>query len=492
MKRRRASIFSTVMHDWTPFTPSTGPGWKNRSAASSRHSLARHARKWRTTCTGSFFAAIEPRSVRRPARLPSSSGNPTSPKRFSMKTLIVENMHRGHYYGYLRYILPPLADLVDSVDVAITAEGRNSPEFQADLAALEDRVTFHSTLPSVAPKDRLRLHRNLRDAVRRFRPDYVLVPSGDAQTSPMGLFRLLGRGGLPGGAQGEVGIHYGYGSREIGRRDQAKDLFFLATQHVSSWRRIHFANLLFYEKAIEWGGSLARRAELMPAPVPANPRLAKAESRRRLGIPEDGRYIGIAAILDTRKAIDTLLAAFRAAAHPTDRLLLAGRLAPSFAQLIDREYSGLVRSDQLIVFNRFVDPSTFQTVLSALDVVTTPFYCHWNRSLTMLHAIAAGRPVLSSNLGWMRTMIDRFGFGWACNVLDPTSFAASICEALDRFGEYRETEATRRLLQFYSAENLVDHWLAGIRETLALPPSGRSCSWPMVMQALEEHGRATF
>jgi glycosyltransferase involved in cell wall biosynthesis len=409
-----------------------------------------------------------------------------------MKTLIVENRFNGHYYLYLNYILPHLAELVGTVDVAITAEGRMSTEFQTYLAPLEDRVAFHSVLPSARPTERLRLHLNLREAVRRFRPEYVLVPSGDAETSPMGLFRIVGLGGLPGRPPAEVGIHYGYGSRETSRKDQAKDLLYLVTQHLSSWKKIHFANLLFYERARAWGGSLALRAELMPAPVPANPRLGKAESRQRLGIPDDGRYIGIAAILDRRKAIDTLLAAFRIAARPSDRLVLAGRLDPGFAKLVDCQYADLVRSEQLILFNRFLDPSTFQTILSALDVVTTPFPWHWNRSLTLLHGIAAGRPVLSSNVGWMRTMVERFGFGWTCDVLDPTVLAVALRNALDSAGDYCESEAVRRLLQFYSPENLVVHWLAGIRETMALPPSDHSCTWPSVLRALEDYGPATF
>ena len=114
-----------------------------------------------------------------------------------MKVLIVENMFRGHYYLYLNYILPRLANLVESVDVAITSEGRNSPEFTTYLGPLEKCAVFHPILASPGPTDRLRLHLNMREAVRRFAPDYVLVPSGDAETSPMGLFRIAGRGGLP-------------------------------------------------------------------------------------------------------------------------------------------------------------------------------------------------------------------------------------------------------------------------------------------------------
>ena len=409
-----------------------------------------------------------------------------------MKTLIVENRIAGHYFLYLSHLLPPLANLAERVDVALTREGLASREFEVYLAPLKDRVNFHPILPLVNPTDRLKLHLNLRSAVSRLQPQYVLVPSGDAETSAMGLFRALGRGGLPGRIQGEVGIHYGSGATGTGSKDRLKDLFYLATQECSTWKKLHFANLLFYERAKAWGGTLARRAELMPAPVPGNPRLGRHESRRSLGLPEEGRYIGVAALLDERKGIDRLLAAFRIAANPSDRLLLAGRLAPTYRQLIDRDYADLVRQERLIVFDRFVDDSEFQIIMSALDVVAATSPNQRNRSLTLLHAIAAATPVLVSDIGWMKAMVSRFGFGRVCNVYDRDAYAAAIRQSLDQSPDYRESESTRRLLDFYSPPNLVAHWLKGIRRTMGDPSADQSVSWESVLESLKVNGPATF
>jgi hypothetical protein len=132
-----------------------------------------------------------------------------------MRVLVYEQWHSGHHYHYVRHLLPLLIDLADEVVVAVTPFGRQSVEFASVLAPLTGRVRFDDEVapgdPRMRIRDRLQLHRNLREAVRRIRADYVLVPSGDGQTSAMGLYRAADRGGLPGGVRGEAGILIGLG-----------------------------------------------------------------------------------------------------------------------------------------------------------------------------------------------------------------------------------------------------------------------------------------
>ena len=108
----------------------------------------------------------------------------------------------------------------------------------------------------------------------------------------------------------------------------------------------------------------------------------------------------------------------------------------------------------------------------------------------MLQGIAAGRPVLVSDFGWMGVMVRRFGFGTTCEVHDPTAFAAAIRSALDHAATYQETEATRRLLEFHAPANFTESWLAGIRQKLGLPPSATARSWETVVAALPPSGPA--
>jgi glycosyltransferase involved in cell wall biosynthesis len=410
-----------------------------------------------------------------------------------MRVLLFEQEFRGHALFYLGHLIPSLADLVDEVIVAITPRARDSVEFRAYLAPLADRVDIQPVVPVADSSMRLgsrgELLSNLRRAVRRFEPDYVLVPSGDGQTSFMGLYSILTGKGLPGGVPGEVGIHYGYGPVAAGFKDALKDRFYAATQRLSDWRRIHYASAIFYEWTRSRGGSLARRAELLPDPVPANPRIGKAECRRLLGIPADGRYIGLAAELDRRKGIDRLLAAFRSAAGPHNRLLLAGRLDDEYKEKLDNEYQDLIDRDGILLMDRYIDRPTAHLVFGALDVVCVPHPRHGPLSATLLHGVAAGRPVLTNDFGWMASMVRRFGFGWSCDVLDADAYSRMIRSALDRCEEYRESEATRRLLEFHAPENFAASWLEGIRESMGLAGCPGLKTWPWVLDALEEEHR---
>lgn len=411
-----------------------------------------------------------------------------------MRVLLYEQWYKGHHYHYLHHLLPRLIELVDEVVVAVTREGRESVEFETLLAPFADRVGIDASVPPakerLALRDRPRIYQNLRATVARLRPDYVLVPSGDVATTMMGLCRAIGRGGLPGGVAGEVGILYGFGLSRATAKQHAKDIFYESTWRWSSWEKFHMNNMLVYEAILAHGGSLARRAALFPHPIPPNPRLGKVESRRLLGLPEDGRYLGLAAEIDRRKAIDRLLAAFRAAtSRPDDRILLAGRLSAEFAALIASDYADMVRDGRLLLIDRFIDIHEADLVNSALDIVCTPYPGFGHLSSALLHGVAAGRPVLVNDFGWPRALVRRFQLGWLCDVLDPGAFTRTIREAFDRCEDYRETEGTRRLLAFHTPENYAESWLVRLRDVTGRPAPDGHRSWSWVLEGIDPERR---
>lgn len=411
-----------------------------------------------------------------------------------MRVLLYEQWFNGHHYHYLHHMLPRLVELVDEVVVAVTLAGRESVEFQTLLAPFADRVVIDAGVPpanqGMALRDRPQIYRNLRATIERLRPDYVLVPSGDGQTTAMGPYRALGRGGLPGSVPGEVGILYALGAGRVTAKDRAKDLFYETSWRLSSWKKFHFNNMLVYESVLAGGGSLARRAALFPHPIPRNPRAGKAESRRLLGLPEDGRYIGLVAVIDRRKAIDRLLEAFKAGtSRPDDRLLLAGPLCTEFATLIERDYADMVKSGRILLIDRFIDIHEADVVHSALDIVCTPYPRFGHVSSALLHGVAAGRPVLANDFGWPRSLVRRFQLGWLCDVLDPEAFTRTIREAFDRCEDYRETEGTRRLLDFHTPENYAESWLVRLREVMGRPASDQHRSWSWVLEGLDPEHR---
>jgi glycosyltransferase involved in cell wall biosynthesis len=412
-----------------------------------------------------------------------------------LKVLIDQQFHLGHHYQYLAHLLPVLGPIVDQVVVATTEEGQKSVEFKTLLAPLAGRsISFEPILPAASPwmpmNERWRVHRDLRDAVRKVRPDYVLIPSGDGQTTMMGLARLSGLGAVPGRIPCEVGIHFGTGASALRRQDRVRDFLNQLNLVAASLERVHLINLLFYEQ-VRARRPHDRRFVLMPHPVAANPRLSQTESRRRLQLPEAGKYIGLAASIDSRKAVSEFLAAFRAAARPNERLILAGGITETHLRKIEASFSDLLKDGRLIMLQGFLDPDVYQTVLSALDVVCTPYPRFAGLSATLLEGVAAGRPVLANAFGWSQAVIERFKLGWTCDVLDHAAFTRTVRQALDRAVEYQESEATKRLLAFHAPSNFAESWVQGIRERL-----GRSnaavCPWEWVAESLPAARRAAL
>lgn len=398
-----------------------------------------------------------------------------------MRVLIEQQFHLGHHYQYVAHLLPALSSLVDEVVVAITPAGRESSEFKSSLAPFSDRVRFESMLPEATPSypmgERLDVHRSLRRAVTAVAPDYVLIPSGDAQATAMALYRWTARESLPHSVPCEVGIHFGSG-RDASAKTRFSDLLNGLNLGLSGCKRIHLVNHLFWER-VRRIPAIGGVFSPVPHPVLSPPRVSVAESRNALGVPPDGRYIGLAASLDSRKALNQFIHAFRAAtSSPNDRLLLAGWMSNTHLETIRREHSDLLASDRLILRTGFLDQQTYHAAITALDVVCTPYPGFGGLSSTLLEAVGAGRPVLANSYGWCKAIVDRFNIGWTCDVLNHEAFTSMIRTALSRCGEYEETEAIRRLRVFHSPDNFVATWLNGIRRAKGLDGSSpRTWDW---------------
>jgi glycosyltransferase involved in cell wall biosynthesis len=410
-----------------------------------------------------------------------------------MRVLVYEQFHSGHYYHFVRYLLPELLKITDDVVVSITRQGRESTEFAAILAPFLGQVTFDATLPyghdRVIRDEKWKLHADLREAVRRNEPDYVLLPSGDQQTRVMGLFRLAGLGGLPGRCPGEVGIHMGRGAgaSDLGQIRDRVDEFRLA---CSGWTRVHVMNLLFHERIQARAGALARMSDLLPHPVMPG-RFEKTEARRRLGLEQGGRLMGIAGLIDYRKAVPEVLAAFRQACGKTsDRLLLAGPLDERHRQTIVGAYRDLVEAGRVVLLDRLLSADEIQAALSAMDFVCVPYPGFVEISGVLLEGLAAGRPVLANNLGWCEAIVKRFGVGWTCDVRDPSALARAIATAFAECGSFRQNEATSRLLAFHTPENFSLRYLRALRERAGLSPAPTR-SWSWVCEALPSNSGAT-
>lgn len=405
-----------------------------------------------------------------------------------MRILVYQHFHPGHHLSFVGHLLPALGELGAEVVVALTEEGLASQEFEQFLAAHREWVRFDASLPPwrdrVTRNRRLQMHLDLRNEIRRCRPDYVLVPSGDQHTIMMGLFHLTGLGGLPGGRPGEVGIHWGRGHGATTPKERVKDVVDWLKLALAGWDQVHVANPLFYEQILARGGLLADRATLMPCPVSAGPSADRLDSRRALGLPIDGRLITIAGAIDHRKAVPEVLRAFRAAVlPPNDRILVAGAIHPAHRRTIERDFADLVRTDRVLLIDRFLTSAEYRLALASADVVCAPYPRFTAVSAVLLEGLAAGRPVLANEQGWCGEMVRRFQSGWSCDIEDPEALARTLRTAFEGCHAYQPTAATERLVAFHSPDNFGASWVRRLRTLLGLPPSAAWRSWADVGSA---------
>jgi glycosyltransferase involved in cell wall biosynthesis len=310
--------------------------------------------------------------------------------------------------------------------------------------------------------------RTLRGVLQDLRPEYLLVPTGDVQTSAHALYTLTARRALPGGLRGEAIMHTGPGHAGS-LRHRAKRAVFTASHALSAWDRVHFINQFAWEH--ERRNPLLRaRAVALPYPIWPAPALDKAAARRRLGLPEDGALLVITGFLDGRKAVGELMDAFAGAPRaPTDRLLLAGPLDNRYAHVLDTRHAGLLRSGHIIATRRYHHREEFAAALAAADAVAAPYPGFDGLSSVVLSAVAAGKPVLTDGHGWSGEMNRRYGFGWTADTRNTDDLSRAVALALREAPGRAPGAGARRMIAWHRPENYAAVFLERLRSLAGAP-----------------------
>jgi glycosyltransferase involved in cell wall biosynthesis len=405
-----------------------------------------------------------------------------------LQVLIYEPDHSGHHFAYLSLLLPALADLAGKVVLATTRVAVESAQFRMLVQPHAGRMTVDASVKATAGITlgaAMERAAALREAVRRIRPDHLLVPYGDGIGQAMVLSRWLGRGSLPKGLTGDILFLRGgiaYPAESLKRRLATRAAWMLA-QRVPFTRLHHLDPLVHDWLRTRCGPKAAARWSIMPDPVERPPPMDRVQARRRMGLPEDGRAIGCAGIMDRRKGVDLLIRAFAAAGlGSADRLYLLGPHDPDIRAMLEGDHADLVRAGRIISRDRFIPPEDLAASLSAMDLVCTPYPRHIGSASIVIRAAAAGRPVLGCSFGWIAAMVPRFGLGWTCDVENIAEFGAAIRQRLDESDAWRPGPALERFVEFHSPDNFVRCWTAQIRSLLGVEETGRAITWESVRQ----------
>jgi glycosyltransferase involved in cell wall biosynthesis len=403
-----------------------------------------------------------------------------------LRVLIFEPNPHGHHFMYLSFLVPALRELGAEAVIATSRGASRTEEYRQFLQPLEGRFSLDDWMeqaPSGMLASAWRQSGDLGESTRRARPDWVYLPYADAAAQGLGLRRLLSLGRPRRGVQIEgLMMRGGFAYPGNGFRRRA----FLA----ASWRLaavspmdfVHLLDPLVYEAVRRAGGRLAARCGLMPEPIEASEPMDRVAARGTLGLPQTGRLLACAGLIDSRKGCDLLVRAFaRAAMGPQDRLLFVGRHDDRVRALLTGPYAELVRLGRIISIDRFVSSRELEAALWAADAIAAVYPGHVGSASIVIRAAAAGRPVIGSSDGWIGWAISTFELGEATDPANIDSLGAAMTRVLDRAHGYAVSARAARWLEYHTPRNFAQAWTRRLRERLGLPGSTDQRSWDWVM-----------
>jgi glycosyltransferase involved in cell wall biosynthesis len=391
-----------------------------------------------------------------------------------MHILIFDPLHKGHHLNWVRLLADAAAPFAQKITFATAAQVPGSPEFAEHLKQMPAHFSVDDSLGPIEITGRRfegmilarRAWAGLQDAVRRHRPDHVYVPHSD-------LLHLAGSIPLLSSMKPAIdpsrvdaivlGAPFAYRGLPFRQRRKAQSQF-------RGLRRLPFGRLLFIDPiAHEWieknHPSVARRSQLLPDPVTPVGTHEKAAARAELGLPANGRWISSVGVLDSRKGVDDLVAAFAAATlAPGDRLLLAGRATDSVRAAVAAAEAGL-GPGRIFLLDRLLTNREIELAVSAADIVAVShrFPDHIGSASILIRAIAAGRPVLASELGWPGHVTRNHSLGWIYPT-EPAARPKAIAESLAAAKDFVFSPDARAFAAFHSVDGFAQILTAPLRQ----------------------------
>jgi glycosyltransferase involved in cell wall biosynthesis len=400
--------------------------------------------------------------------------------------LLIEQFEGGHHSNYVQALWPALqtlrgAGVLASATLAVTERHARAlaPGLDRSDPSLRLLPCLRAVSPSPDAAERWRMASDAAALVERLQPQALIGLSADYDL-PFNALRRLMAPWAPWPARSAAVVHYGYPRHEaLGWREHAKRLAYRSAWAHSSWQRLLLVNPLVEEDLRSHDSALAERATLLPDPVPDAVRHERHSARRRLGLPTDGRLIGFVGMMDRRKAIPQLCAAFEHAALPETRLLLAGSLDGGFRAQVEARHRTLLDDSRIVLLDRRLSDEELGLGHAACDALALLQHRRLNLSANLLKALSHGRPVLVDDVGYGAMMVRRFHVGATCNVGDVDSIAQGLSRLLRHGPLDTQYGALARLLRFHSPRNFARTLLAAV-EPQAARVRGKPLGWDRV------------
>ncbi len=385
-----------------------------------------------------------------------------------MRVLIFEPQYVGHNLAYVNYLASRLVELDCDVHLVTSRQALESDEFENHLGHLRPHLRC---LPVDVFSKRSKgngisvngivsarsLMRGLQIGLKSIQPEHLYVVSGNPLAHWMGLPNPISSYLRNHGIESEVVLLFGkYAYRHQGFSAALKEKLALLALARGPWNRIHHILPRAIEAMSTFSREFAQRARLLPDPIDPPILMTRSEARRSLGIPENGRYMGLIGVIEKRKGIFKFLEAFeRALVHlrADDRVLLAGKSTEEVRSFLASRFQELSNSGRLIFLDGHLSAQDLWAACNASDVVTTPYPDHVYSASIVIRAAAINRIVLANKIGWMEETIDELSLGITCDINDSQMFAAKIVESLDSSLNFTINARAQRFVQFHSQSN---------------------------------------
>ena len=347
-----------------------------------------------------------------------------------MRVLMIDTASQTPFYDY------PLCEALAAAGCAV--ELITAPFTYDELPPID--VPIHETFGRVILAGPMRRSRRLRQIaraleypldwaltlayVRRFRPrvvhvQWAMLPQVDAIA-----FRAIRRAGARlVYTVHDIDPHYGYWRRRL---LPTRPLYRLADDlivHTEANKATLCATASLPESKVH----VLRQGGLTGWTSPPIPREA---ARRALSLPPSDPLLLFFGGIKPYKRLDFLLEAMPLilSQHPTARLLIAGHPAEPFAryqQAIDR----LGLGSRVVKHLAYVPEQEVARYFCAADVVTLP-YIEADSSGVLMSAYTFGRPVVATDIGGFRELVEQHGSGCIVPPTDVRAFSQAVVSLL--------------------------------------------------------------
>ncbi len=186
--------------------------------------------------------------------------------------------------------------------------------------------------------------------------------------------------------------------------------------------------------------------------------------KKDLGLPQDSLVVAYVGRLAPEKGVGTLIRAFAKVAHHDERLILvlAGRSevwGEDWQRLAD---SLSIPRHQLVFTGQIADP---ERIMAIATFVVVPSECIESFGLTVVEAMAAGKPVIGSDVGIIPGLLESVDANLVFPAGDVDSLVSRMIYWIDN--EHRRSEVGRQLKADVAERYTLDSMAQGYQSLLA-------------------------